>query len=117
MADEPRQIKSGDDEYDFVFGLWEKNGRPAQFDYESSAGGAIYHVIDRHLDQPTFSVWAEGPGELWDDEVDGDMPVRVGFGQHTNRTGRFKLFLQGPARNQRLLARTEAPIRERTDLT
>ena len=55
--------------------------------------------------------------EIWDDEVDGDMPVRVGFGQHTNRTGRFKLFLQGPARNQRLLARTEAPIRERTDLT
>jgi len=45
-------IKPGDDAYEVVHAAWVLNGRTASFERMGEWGGAIYHVIDRDLDEP-----------------------------------------------------------------
>ena len=102
---EAERIDRYDDRYDAIRKLWERNGRPWQFDREDRNGGAIYHahVAESDPEWPVFFVHASaGPTLYPDDDQPGDQPTQKGWAWLVRRTGYLKIQRLGPRNNARL---------------
>jgi hypothetical protein len=75
---EARNVSPGDREYDFLHGVWVKQQRPAQFDWQGKEGGVIVYVYDRGDIRPVFHIHAEAGPTLLDETAPGG-PLTFGF--------------------------------------
>ena len=104
---EAKAISSGDEGYDELHAIWKVNGKASQFDRQGAFGGALYYVLDRKEEEPTFyQVASEGPTVT---NQETETPEIKEEGWHTVNKRGFRLSIKRDRRGGVSVRRVPGP--------